>query len=271
MDFLGLEKLTVIKILYLVTSLSKLRHIPKPSIMRTLYIAVFSLVILTSCRFFGGERIYGSGHVVSQTRNVGSFNGIDISGAIKVHIRQDANSTVKVETDDNLLEYVDVYTDGNTLVIHPKQGYNPKPSRDLIVYISAPSFKNIEVSGASELAGENAISGNSELVINASGASKITLELSGGKIVSDISGASTLNLKGQVSDLDAEASGASDMNCYDLVVDNAKLDLSGASSADITANKSLTAEASGASHIRYKGTASVNQSTSGAGSVSKEG
>jgi len=239
--------------------------------MKSLFIAFAAAVTLSSCQYFMGERIYGNGHISSREVHVGSFNGVDAGGAIEVHVKQDATPSVKVETDENVMPYVEVYTEGNTLMIHPKRGFNLDPSREIVVYVSAPDYRSIEISGASKLISDNAITPNDQLNLTGSGASKIAMEMGGGKLVGDISGATTLNLKGRVANFDIEASGASDINGYDLIADEATVDVSGASGVEITVNKNLKAEASGASHIHYKGNASVNQNTSGASSVSKEG
>lgn len=239
--------------------------------MRILFIALVSAFVFSSCHYVMGERISGNGHITSREQNVGSFNGVDVGGAVEVHVKQDAAQSVKIETDENLLQYVEVYTEGSTLRIHQRNGYNLDPSRAIIVYVSAPVFKDIEVAGASKIISDNAIAGNDGLKIDASGASKISLELSGGSIGGDVSGASNIDLKGQVAKFDFGASGASHIDAYDLAADDAVVDVSGASGISITANKTLKAEASGASHVRYKGNASVNSNTSGASSVSKEG
>lgn len=239
--------------------------------MRLLFIAMASAFVLSSCHYIMGERIRGNGHITTRNENVGSFNSIEVGGAIEVHIKQESTESVKIETDENLMEFIDVFTDGNTLIIRTKHGYNLDPSREVVAYVSAPAFRGIGVSGASQIVGDNAISVNNELNLGASGASKIILEVSGGNLKGDISGASNLNLKGQVAKLDMQASGASHVKAYDLIADDAYFDCSGASSAEITANKNLRVEASGASHIRYKGNASVSQNTSGASSISKEG
>lgn len=239
--------------------------------MRILFIAFVSAFILSSCHYVLGERISGNGNITTKQQNVGSFNAVDVGGAIEVHVKQDAAQSVKIETDENLVQYIEVYTEGNTLKIHPRNGINLDPSRDVIIYVSAPAFKAIGVSGASKIIGDNAISGNDGLTIDASGASKIMIELDGGSVGGDVSGASSINLKGQVSKVDFQASGASHINAFDLVADEAIADVSGASSMEITANKNLKAEASGASHVRYKGSANVNSNTSGASSVNKEG
>lgn len=236
--------------------------------MRFLFIACATL-LLTSCRFFGGERIYGDGRIVSEEINTGSFNSIDISGAMKVFVSQGSES-VKVETDRNLMEYVEIFTEGNTLVIRPKRGYNLRPSKAVAILVSAPEFQDIDISGASEVMGESTLAIKT-MQLSSSGASKIDLKLEGDKLITDLSGASKLNIAGEVRDFDLDASGASDINCYGLVTETATISMSGASSAEITVNKDLRAGLSGASHVKYKGNARVDKSTSGASRVSKEG
>ena len=52
-----------------------------------------------------------------------SFNSVEASGSLKVHIRQDSASLVRIETDDNLMEYIEIYVTGSTLVIKEKNGF----------------------------------------------------------------------------------------------------------------------------------------------------
>ena len=239
--------------------------------MRIFATLLFGLVALSSCRYFGGEPVYGNGHVVAQQRTADSFNSVDVSGAIKVHVRQEAAPSVKIETDENLIEYVDVYNEGNTLVIKARSGYNLHATKDIIVYVSAPVFKNIEVSGSCDIIGEGTISGNEELSMHVSGSGDIFMQVALPKVDAEVSGSGSINLKGQATDFSAHVSGSGDVRCFDLVPDITRLDLSGSSDVEITANKQLDIDASGASSISYKGNASVSQKISGAGSVKKVG
>lgn len=229
------------------------------------------LFVLSSCRYFGGERISGDGHVVTQQRNTDGFNSVDVSGGIKVHIRQEGTSSVKVEADQNLMEYIDVYNDGSTLVIKEREGYNLNPSKDIVVYVAAPVFRNIEVSGACAIIGDNTISGTEELSMHVSGAGDIVMQVAVPEVRAEISGSGSITLKGQAADFSAHVSGAGDVKCFDLITDHTKLDLSGASEVEVTANKQLNVDASGAASVQYRGNASVNQHISGAGSVKKVG
>ncbi len=236
--------------------------------MRKLLLPFAALFVLTSCRYFGGEQINGNGNIVTAQRNVGSFNSIEAGGAFEVRIRQDAGHTVRVETDENLFEFLDVFTDGNTLVVRPKQGHNLDPSKAIIVYASAPEFKALDASGATKIIGDAPITGN-ELELGASGASEISLDVNVSKLQADLSGASTLQLRGSSSTMRTEASGSSSIKCMDLATEETTLDLSGASNAEVSANRQLNIDASGASDVRYRGNASINQKSSGASSVQK--
>lgn len=236
--------------------------------MRILLIASAAALLFSSCRYFGGERIDGNGRVVTEQRNVGRFNSVDVGGALEVRVRQDAATSVKIEADENLQQYLEAYTEGNTLTIRQKKGYNLDPSREIIIYVSAPAFEDLDVSGASKLIGETPLTGN-ELGLHASGASEMNLELKVSKLDTEVSGSSTMELKGSASRFYTEATGASKARCLELVTDEAKVDVSGASDAEVTANKQLDIEASGASHVRYRGNANINQKSSGASDVEK--
>jgi hypothetical protein len=239
--------------------------------MRFLFLLAVSAFLLSSCHYFMGERISGNGHITSQQKNVGSFNSVDVSGQVVVHVRQDASSSVKIETDENLLQYLDVFTDGDRLVIRTKEGFNLDPSKDIIAYVSAPVFKDIDLSGQCDIVGDGPLSGNEPLSMHVSGQGDISLEVHLPKVSTEISGQGTVSLKGQVNDFNASVSGQGDVKCFDLITENTTLDISGGSDVEVTANKQLNIDASGSSSVNYKGNANVNQNISGAGSVKKVG
>ena len=239
--------------------------------MRTLFFFLLIVIIFSSCRFFGGERISGNGHVTAQDRSVGSFNSIDAEGSVKVHLKQDASSSVRIETDENLQQYLDVYTNGSTLVIKTKEGYNLSPSRDIVVYTSAPVYKSIDVSGSCDILGDNNISGNDALAMQVSGSGKIDVQVSVPKVSADVSGSGDVLLKGTAKEFEGSISGSGTIKAFDLTTDNTKLDISGGADAEITANQKLDVHVSGSGDVKYKGNASVSQEISGSGSVKKVG
>lgn len=236
---------------------------------KILLIAILGIVTFSSCREIFGRRVRGSGHITSQNRSTGNYNSIDVSGAIDVYVTQDSAYTVKVETDDNLQEYLDVYTDGNVLRIHPADRINFNSSRGVKVYVSGPMFKSLEASGACNYYSQNQLSSSEKIRVGLSGSSDAKLDLNTPRIEADLSGASTLDLKGQTKDFDVQGSGSSDIKCFDLLTENTKIDVSGASDAEVSASLKLEVDASGSSDIKYKGNPTISQSVSGASSIKK--
>ena len=90
------------------------------------------------------------------------------------------------------------------------------------------------------------------------------------KLTVGLNGASDMNVTCVAVQLNVEASGASDFRGFDLVTDFCDAKASGASDIRITVNKELSAQASGASDVHYKGDGVIRDlKTSGASSVSK--
>ncbi|HJS55612.1 MAG TPA: head GIN domain-containing protein [Chitinophagaceae bacterium] len=235
-------------------------------------LALFSFVILlfaSGCREIAGRRVRGNGHITTETRTASNFNSIDVGGAIDVYVRQDSAASIKIEADENLHEFIEVHTSGSTLEIHTQRGARIRPTHKIRVYVSNPSFREFEVSGASSIRSETEIVSNEMLSVNISGASEGRLEFNAPKVYVDLSGASNVSIKGKTKDLEADASGASKIKCFDLLSENTDIEVSGASSAEVYASVRLAGSASGASSVKYKGNATSSVSSSGASGVNK--
>src|SRR5690349_428701 len=115
------------------------------------------LSCLISCHFGWGEKVSGNGHIKTEDRQVSDFNSVDVRGDIAVHIKQDAMTGVRLETDENLMQYIEVFMSGSKLVIRTKEGYNLDATKDIIAYVNAPAWKSIEVSGTCDIIGEGLI------------------------------------------------------------------------------------------------------------------
>ena len=236
-------------------------------------IALFSLVIFafaSSCREIAGRRVKGSGNIKTENRSETGFNSIDVSGAIDVYIKQDSITSVKVEADDNILEYIEVHSDGSTLEIYTENNIRLKPTHKIKVYVSNSEYKDLQVSGASSIHSENEITSPDGLHIDITGASEGRLEVNAPKVSVNLTGASNANIKGKTKDFEGSASGASEIRGFDLLTENADVDASGASSIEVFASVKIAGQASGASSVNYKGNAQSSVEKSGASSVNKK-
>ena len=236
----------------------------------SILLLLLTALVLSSCSYFGGKRVKGNGNITTREHRTGAFHSVEVGGAIHVYVKQDSSlQPVKVETDENLQDLVEITESNGVLYISPEDHFNLSPTKSVTVYVAAPQFRGLMVSGASWIRGENKLISNETFDLGASGASEIKLELKAPRIDAETSGASNMTLSGETKDLKLEGSGASNFKCTDLLTENTTVGISGASSADVFASVKLNVEASGASGVKYRGAAAVTQDVSGASSVKK--
>jgi hypothetical protein len=206
-----------------------------------------------------------------EVRNVSSFSGIKVSGAIDVYLSQSDAYAVAVSAEeekyrDNIITEV---SNGILNISFNNSGLRFSGDKHLRVYLSFKNLQSIEATGASDIIISDLLK-ITDLKMRLSGASAITGNVSIENLLVDLSGASTVKIKGEVSNLKINASGASDVKNYDLVVENCVADISGASDVKITVNKSISAKASGASNLYYRGNPERKDvSSSGASNISQ--
>jgi predicted small secreted protein len=227
-------------------------------------IACLSLNVLSSCRF---NCVRGSGKKATEQRKADDFKKIEVSGAFKVHLKQDSLLSIDITGDDNLLKYVSTSVDGDRLYIKSKKSMCDADS--IVINIGIHNLSQIKVSGAVEISSTGKIN-TGDLNIDLSGATKVNLDLNAANIVTDGSGVSEFNLKGQAASVRVESSGVSKVNAFDFVVGDYTISTSGASHCKINVLKTLNVHSSGASEIQYKGSPStVNNDKSGASKIQK--
>ena len=74
------------------------------------YQRILILFVLTFSLYSCVNTIDGDGNVVTEERNVNTFNKIDISGHFEVFIKQGKQENVEIETDQNLLQLIETET-----------------------------------------------------------------------------------------------------------------------------------------------------------------
>jgi hypothetical protein len=212
----------------------------------------------------------------AEIREAKNFHAISVSNAFDVFISQGSDEAVAVSAaEEKYRKDIKVEVkDGVLKISFEKEGkfwrgWNGDKMK-LKAYISFKNIDRLTASGACDIIVQGDINAEN-LAVNLSGASDIKEgKINAKKLTADISGASTINISGSATDLHIEASGASDFKGFDFVVDYCDAHASGASNINITVNKELSARATGASDVHYRGNGLTRDiKTSGASSVSK--
>jgi len=234
------------------------------------FLLIAPVFVLSSCREFMGKRVRGNGNVKSEKRDITSFKNLEVHGGIDVIILQGDIKPLEIKGDENLFQYIDVKQEGDNLIIGEKDGYNLDPTDKLELYVTAPNYHSISLSGASNISTQNKITGNDPIELNLSGAGNIKMEVDVPKVTADISGVGSMYIKGQTKDVDIVLTGAGSAHCFDLLSENSTVEVSGVGSAEVYASVKIDAQVSGVGSVKYKGNATdVKQNVSGVGSVNK--
>ncbi|MBA2745067.1 MAG: DUF2807 domain-containing protein [Flavisolibacter sp.] len=208
-----------------------------------------------------------------ESREVSGFKAVSISGPFKVILTQGNEEGLAVSADQKEdVEYIKAEVKNGVLKIWSEQKNRIwNKSRNLRAYISVKNIEVITSSGASTIEIDGSLSAQ-QLSLNLSGASDLKGKINvSGKLSVGLSGASDLSITGSVGEMEVTAGGASRMRAYDCTTGMMRANASGASSLQVTVEKELSAKLSGASSLRYQGSALIRDiQTSGASSIQRK-
>ncbi len=239
-------------------------------IVVALLVALLSSELLAGC--FGGG-ITGSGKLETREMDYGDFTKLNVGYAFEVEITRADSFFVSITLDDNLFEYLDIAKRGDrdTLYIGLDPAYSYRSfthkakitmpdlygldlsgaTRGTVQGFSLSHDFSVDLSGASMLGMSDMSAGNINFDI--SGASRVSGDITADDADFDVSGASRAELEGSASDIGINASGASSVELDDFPVNNAEVNLSGASRGTVNLNGRLDVDLSGASNLQYIG------------------
>jgi hypothetical protein len=233
--------------------------------MKKLFLSIIFLSVVTLVS--AQKTVYDVNAVLREARG---YEAIEVSDGIDLYISYGDEAIAVSASEIKYRDKIKIVVEKGVLKIwYDEKGPSWNTKRDLKAYVSFKKLVALFASGGSDIEVEGSIKSD-ELVIHISGGCDFKGKVEVRQLVVDQSGGSDVNVSGMATKVSINANGGSDFNGYDLVTDVCVAEASGGSDLEITANKEISAKASGASEIMYKGTATLKESkSSGASSVSK--
>jgi hypothetical protein len=213
--------------------------------------------------------VRGSGHIVSENRQVADFNEVEINYPVELTVKQGQSVSVTVTADDNLLPQLETRVSGGTLIIDNSEGTASKrvsPTKPVRIDMTVKDLTRVDFPSA----GTARINGlkTTNLNVSISGAGSVWLtDLNASSLEANLSGAGSISATGKADSLTSDISGVGSFHGDNLTSQTAHVTISGAGSATVWVKSSLNADISGTGSIRYYGSPSVNRDVSGLGSV----
>jgi Protein of unknown function (DUF2807). len=198
------------------------------------------------------KSVFGNRNVVKKERPAGQFTSVKVSTGIDLYLTQGDKMSITVEADENLHEYIITEIRGDELYIRHEDNINVREAERERVYVTMKEIKSLSTSSAGDIIGETPVK-TDDLKLDASSAGDIKLEVYAKNIRVDGSSSGDITLDGEADMIEADLSSAGDLNAYNLKTREADISVSSAGDADVYVTEKLTARASSAGDINYKG------------------
>ncbi|MEP6583280.1 MAG: head GIN domain-containing protein [Ginsengibacter sp.] len=239
--------------------------------MKKIIVVISAVLLFVSCNVsFNGDSLSGNGNIKKETRNVGSFHGVESSGSIDVEISSGDNFSVVVEDDENVLPAIVTRVENGILKVRYKDNTSINDDHAK-VYIEVQSLDRIISSGSANITMNDGIKNNGAIAISVSGSGDIEGRVDAPKVSASIGGSGNISLKGRTKDFDGEIGGSGDLKCSDLQSENASVSIAGSGNAHVFASVHLKANTAGSGDIYYRGNPQSPEINSvGSGSVKPE-
>ena len=222
--------------------------------------------------FDSGPMDRGSGHVITQTRNVTGFSSIRIDYPASVVVQQGAADALTIQAEDNVVADMQTRVVDGVLEITATRDHavHVMPTRPVKVTVVAKDLSALDFDSAGDVTLQ-ALKTNS-LTLTLGGAGNISLlGAKLGSLDARLQGAGSLQATGAVDDLNVRVDGVGNFNGKDLRSQRASVALNGLGNADVWANSQLTARVTGVGSINYSGNALVTKEVLGVGAINFTG
>ncbi len=239
----------------------------KKVLLKSIAALFVSILFLTSCNAQKYGRIKGSGNIINETRNVGSFEKVAVSGSFDVFLVKGNEGKLDIKIEDNLLAYLVTEVDNGKLKIKWKKGTSINTRKAVIITVYFKDIEAVSLSGSGDIIGKDLIkSNNFEVAVAGSGDIKLNVKTN--EMDAAISGSGDIDLEGSSENFTAAIAGSGDIDAVNLKTDKAELRISGSGGITITVLNELIAKISGSGDIKYKGNPKIEDiKVSGSGDV----
>ena len=236
--------------------------------LRSLLTLLALLAVAAACESISdGDRVSGSGSVVAESRDLDDYTAIDLRGEGRVEFAAGPDAVIEIETDTNLLEYIETEVVRDELIIRTRSGTDIDPTDTVVYRLGCPVLERITLTGAGDIDASECASAD-RLDVTLRGAGTIAARgIDAESVDAVLPGAGTIRLVGRAATGTFSPPGAGSLDAGELESVDAEASSSGAGSLEVWVTGTLDAEVSGVGGIRYRGNPEVAANVTGVGSI----
>jgi hypothetical protein len=233
------------------------------------FVVVVSVMVLSilACQVGGFTRVHGSGNIVEEGREVSGFTGVALAGIGGLTIEVGERESLRIEAEDNLMQYFETEVRNGVLEIGVQDGVNLNPRRPVRFYLTVKELDTIVLSGSGDIKAPDLEAERFSVTISGSGEVEMG-DLSADMLNVTISGSGNLDIfGGQIEEQDITISGSGEYQAGDLSSESVEITISGSGNATVWATDSLDVRISGSGSVNYYGNPRTTFSASGSGKL----
>jgi hypothetical protein len=238
---------------------------PQLIISSALLILITIIVLMLLTTGCVRERIEGNYDLQTEERNSQPFSRVESKGSFRVEIIPDDETWVEVKAESNVIPYIETWSNGTTLTVEYRNGYNIREHYPVEVYLHTPVLNSISLSGSGRLQSGKFFAQNAGISLSGSGS--IDCEFETDRIEAVVSGSGNLFVTGIALKSDLQVSGSGGIQAFDLVQQDCEAGISGSGNIKTAVTHTLDAHISGSGCVYYLGNPSVSSHISGSGKV----
>ncbi len=238
-----------------------------------------------------GRVLNGSGHAISQDRDISNVTGINLTTVGNVYITVGDREALRIEAEDNLLPHLETKVHGGQLDIRTDNGVGLRPTRPINFYVTVKSLDCLTLAGSGNIEAPDVkaehfqlrLSGHGDVRLGKLNAHIVQMSLSGaGNVHLDRMDAETIDVhisgsagmtvrEGLVKTQRITLSGVGSYDALNMQSDIAQVHVSGNGSINIYVHDRLEARITGVGSVHYAGDPAIEEYVSGMGRVRPSG
>lgn len=220
---------------------------------RPVFVVLVSGLALTGCAAVEvtaarSTTVRGSGHVVSEPREVRDFTGVVLAGIGELTIEQTGTESLTIQAEDNILPLLTSDVSSGTLRLGTRSNTSITTTEPIIYRLTVKDLDSLTVSGSGDAT---------------------ALDLQTGAFTVDVSGSGNVTVGGTATTQDVSISGSGTYTAEDLASNAAEVTISGSGNAVVRVSETLDATISGSGSVAYIGDPAVSQRVSGSGTITR--
>ena len=235
--------------------------------MKTIFVSFFAIIIFSACDMMG-ERIKGNGNIKTVDRQISDVTKINVIGSLEATV-ETGSSSLQVEGDENLLQYIETSTENGLLTIKMKDNIHFVTSNSIKVHVTLPRVAELKIISSGKIMSNNQLINDDKTNLKILGSGKIHVKIHAPKINADIKGSGDIIVEGETKDLEASIKGSGTFKGENLKSENASISIAGSGDVYVFSDIRLKISIAGSGNVKYKGNAVVETNVAGSGSVKR--